>query len=55
MGFEDAYAIAVKEDWARQIISQISVISRNMTQMTIGTDPESPREDGMPRIKDVYA
>lgn len=55
-GFEDAYAIAVKEDWAEtNNVTKISDLKKYASQMTIGTDPEfSTREDGLPRIKDVY-
>jgi osmoprotectant transport system substrate-binding protein len=56
-GFEDAYAIAVKEDWAEaNNVTKISDLKEYASQMTIGTDPEfATREDGLPRIKDVYA
>lgn len=56
-GFEDAYAIAVKMDWAEaNHITKISDLKEYASQMTIGTDPEfATREDGLPRIKDVYA
>lgn len=56
-GFEDAYAIAVKEDWAEaNSVTKISDLKEYASQMTIGTDPEfATREDGLPRIKDVYA
>lgn len=56
LGFEDAYAIAVKEDWAEaNNITKISDLKEYAPQMTIGTDPEfATREDGLPRIKDVY-
>lgn len=55
-GFEDAYAIAVKEDWAEaNNVTKISDLKEYASQMTIGTDPEfATREDGLPRIKDVY-
>ena len=55
-GFEDAYAIAVKEDWAEaNSVTKISDLKEYASQMTIGTDPEfATREDGLPRIKDVY-
>lgn len=55
-GFEDAYAIAVKEDWAEaNNVTKISDLQDYASQMTIGTDPEfATREDGLPRIKDVY-
>lgn len=55
-GFEDAYAIAVKEDWAEaNNVTKISDLNKYASQMTIGTDPEfATREDGLPRIKDVY-
>lgn len=55
-GFEDAYAIAVKEDWAEaNSITKISDLKDYAPQMTIGTDPEfATREDGLPRIKAVY-
>lgn len=56
-GFEDAYAIAVKEDWAdANNVTKISDLNKYASQMTIGTDPEfATREDGLPRIKNVYA
>ncbi|WP_094227439.1 glycine betaine ABC transporter substrate-binding protein [Methanolobus psychrotolerans] len=56
LGFEDAYAIAVKEDWAAENdITKISDLEPYAAEMTIGTDPEfATREDGLPRIKDVY-
>ncbi|WP_370573882.1 glycine betaine ABC transporter substrate-binding protein [Methanomethylovorans sp.] len=56
LGFEDAYAIAVKEDWAEaNNVTKISDLNKHASQMTIGTDPEfATREDGLPRIKDVY-
>lgn len=56
-GFEDAYAIAVKEDWAEaNNVTKISDLKDYASQLTIGTDPEfATREDGLPRIKDVYA
>lgn len=56
-GFEDAYAIAVKDDWAEaNNVTKISDLKEYASQMTIGTDPEfATREDGLPRIKDVYA
>lgn len=55
-GFEDAYAIAVKEDWAEaNNVTKISDLQDYASQMTIGTDPEfATREDGLPRIKDIY-
>ncbi|MBC7085331.1 MAG: glycine/betaine ABC transporter substrate-binding protein [Methanomethylovorans sp.] len=55
-GFEDAYAIAVKEDWAESNnVTKISDLKEYASQMTIGTDPEfATREDGLPRIKEVY-
>ncbi len=56
LGFGDAYAIAVKEDWAEaNNVTKISDLNKHASQMTIGTDPEfATREDGLPRIKDVY-
>lgn len=56
LGFEDAYAIAVKEDWAAENnVTKISDLEPYAAEMTIGTDPEfATREDGLPRIKDVY-
>lgn len=56
LGFEDAYAIAVREDWALENnITKISDLKPYAAEMTIGTDPEfATREDGLPRIKDVY-
>jgi osmoprotectant transport system substrate-binding protein len=56
LGFEDAYAIAVKEDWAAENnIVTISDLEEYAGEMVIGTDPEfATREDGLPRINDVY-
>lgn len=55
-GFEDAYAIAVKEDWAEaNNVSKISDLEVYASEMTIGTDPEfASREDGLPQIEKVY-
>lgn len=56
LGFEDAYAIAVKSDWASaNNISKISDLEDYAPNMTIGTDPEfATREDGLPHIQEVY-
>ena len=56
LGFEDAYAIAVKEDWAAEHnVTKISDLDEYAGEMTIGTDPEfATREDGLPRITEVY-
>jgi osmoprotectant transport system substrate-binding protein len=56
LGFEDAYAIAVKEEWAAENnIVTISDLEEYAGEMVIGTDPEfATREDGLPRINDVY-
>ncbi|WP_342303802.1 glycine betaine ABC transporter substrate-binding protein [Methanolobus sp. ZRKC5] len=56
LGFEDAYAIAVKEDWAAENnVTKISDLEPYAAELTIGTDPEfATREDGLPRINDVY-
>ncbi|MDK2830723.1 MAG: osmoprotectant transport system substrate-binding protein [Methanolobus sp.] len=56
LGFEDAYAIAVKEDWAAENnVTKISDLEPYAAEMTIGTDPEfATREDGLPRITEVY-
>ncbi len=56
LGFEDAYAIAVQEDWAEENnITKISDLEPYAAEMTIGTDPEfATREDGLPRIAEVY-
>jgi Periplasmic glycine betaine/choline-binding (lipo)protein of an ABC-type transport system (osmoprotectant binding protein) len=56
LGFEDAYAIAVKEDWAAEHnVTKISDLEPYAAEMTIGTDPEfATREDGLPRIQEVY-
>ncbi|WP_406660388.1 glycine betaine ABC transporter substrate-binding protein [Methanolobus sp. ZRKC3] len=56
LGFEDAYAIAVKEDWAAENdVSTVSELEEYAGELSIGTDPEfATREDGLPRIKDVY-
>ncbi len=56
LGFENAYAIAVKDDWARSHkVSKISDLKDYASNMTIGTDPEfATRPDGLPQIKRVY-
>ena len=56
LGFEDAYAIAVKKDWAEaNNVSKISDLEMHAMEMTIGTDPEfASREDGLPQIEEVY-
>ena len=56
LGFEDAYAIAVKKDWAEaNNVSKISDLEAYAPEMTIGTDPEfASREDGLPQIEKVY-
>ncbi|MBN1134755.1 MAG: glycine/betaine ABC transporter substrate-binding protein [Methanosarcinaceae archaeon] len=57
LGFEDSYAIAVKEDWAAEHnVTKISDLAEYAGEMTIGTDPEfATRSDGLPRIKEVYS
>lgn len=56
LGFEDAYAIAVKKDWAEtNNVSKISDLEAYAPEMIIGTDPEfASREDGLPQIEKVY-
>ena len=56
LGFEDAYAIAVKEDWAKaNNITRISDLEPYASEMKIGTDPEfATREDGLPSIQAIY-
>jgi osmoprotectant transport system substrate-binding protein len=56
LGFEDAYAIAVREDWAQaNNVSRISELEEFASEIVIGTDPEfAQREDGLPRIEEVY-
>lgn len=56
LGFEDAYALAVKEQWAEENnIVNISDLEGYSSEMIVGTDPEfAQREDGLPRINDVY-
>lgn len=56
LGFEDAYAIAVREDWAQENnVTKISELEEFAPKMVIGTDPEfAQREDGLPRIEEVY-
>ncbi|MCL7475284.1 MAG: glycine/betaine ABC transporter substrate-binding protein [ANME-2 cluster archaeon] len=56
LGFEDAYAIAVKEVWAQaNNVSKISELEEFAPELVIGTDPEfAQREDGLPRIEEVY-
>lgn len=56
LGFEDAYAIAVKEDWAQaNNITKISDLEPYASDMKIGTDPEfATREDGLPSIQAIY-
>ncbi len=56
LGFEDAYAIAVKEDWALENnVSKISDLEDYASELIIGTDPEfAKREDGLPHIQNIY-
>ncbi|ADI75054.1 Substrate-binding region of ABC-type glycine betaine transport system [Methanohalobium evestigatum Z-7303] len=56
LGFENAYAIAVDENWAEEHnITKLSQLEGYASNMVIGTDPEfATREDGLPRIKEVY-
>lgn len=56
LGFEDAYAIAVKADWAEENnVSRISDLKNFAHDMEIGTDPEfATREDGLPHLQRVY-
>ncbi|WP_462273018.1 glycine betaine ABC transporter substrate-binding protein [Methanohalophilus sp.] len=56
LGFENAYALAVKESWAEENgVTTISDLGPYASEMVIGTDPEfAKREDGLPHIKDVY-
>ncbi len=56
LGFENAYAIAVKKDWAEaNNVSKISDLEMHAMEMTIGTDPEfASRKDGLPHIEEVY-
>ena len=56
LGFENSYAIAVREDWAEENgITKISDLEPYASEMTIGTDPEfATREDGLPSIKNTY-
>lgn len=56
LGFEDAYAIAVREEWAAENnVMTVSDLKEYAGDLTIGTDPEfATREDGLPRINDVY-
>ncbi len=56
LGFDNSYAIAVREDWAEENgITKISDLEPYASEMTIGTDPEfATREDGLPSIKNTY-
>jgi osmoprotectant transport system substrate-binding protein len=56
LGFENAYAIAVEKNWAQEHnITKLSQLENYASDMVIGTDPEfATREDGLPRIKEVY-
>jgi len=56
LGFENAYAIAVDEEWAESNeVSTISDLAPYAPDMEIGTDPEfATREDGLPQIDRVY-
>ncbi|UGV41458.1 glycine/betaine ABC transporter substrate-binding protein [Methanococcoides orientis] len=56
LGFEGAYALAVKEDWAEENnIYNISDLDEYASELVIGTDPEfAQREDGLPRINELY-
>ncbi|AKB85153.1 L-proline glycine betaine binding ABC transporter protein ProX [Methanococcoides methylutens MM1] len=56
LGFEDAYALAVKEQWAEENnVVTISDLEGYSTEMIVGTDPEfAQREDGLPRINELY-
>ncbi|WP_135611894.1 glycine betaine ABC transporter substrate-binding protein [Methanococcoides sp. AM1] len=56
LGFEDAYALAVKDQWAEENnVVNISDLDGYASELTIGTDPEfAYREDGLPRINDLY-
>lgn len=56
LGFEDAYALAVKKEWAEENnIINISDLEGYSSGLIIGTDPEfAQREDGLPRINELY-
>jgi len=56
LGFEDAYAIAVREDWAAENdVMTVSDLEEYAGDLVIGTDPEfATREDGLPRINEIY-
>lgn len=56
LGFEDAYALAVKKQWAEENnVSDISDLDEYASELIIGTDPEfANREDGLPRINEIY-
>ncbi len=56
LGFEDAYAIAVRSDWAAEnSVSRISDLESYSADMVIGVDPEfATRPDGLPQLKEVY-
>ncbi|MFP4654673.1 MAG: glycine betaine ABC transporter substrate-binding protein [Methanohalobium sp.] len=56
LGFENAYAIAVDEEWAESHnITKLSDLEGYASDMVVGTDPEfATRKDGLPQIKEVY-
>jgi osmoprotectant transport system substrate-binding protein len=56
LGFRDDYAIAIKKDFAQKHdINNLSELSNYAPSMTLGTDPEfATRQDGLPRIKEIY-
>ncbi|ABE51472.1 glycine betaine ABC transporter substrate-binding protein [Methanococcoides burtonii] len=56
LGFEDAYALAVKKQWAEENnVVAISDLENHASDLIIGTDPEfALREDGLPRISSLY-
>jgi len=56
LGFENAYALAVKKQWAEENnVVTISDLETHAPDLIIGTDPEFPlREDGLLSINNIY-
>lgn len=56
IGFRDDYAIAVREDWARETgVSTIEDLVPYAPEMVLGSDLVfHEREDGLPRLREVY-
>ncbi len=56
LGFQDNYAIAVKESWAAaNNVEKVSDLEPYISELSIGTDPEfATRDDGLPQMEKVY-